>query len=153
MTAVNSYTEYDYFKAHLIGGVSSGQAPIDFLSDTIRVALVTTSYTPALTTHDFWDDVSANELANGNGYTTNGEALATKTVSAPSAGTVTIDCADVVWTFSATKTFRYGVIYKDTGTGSTSPLIALIDFFGANVGIPAGTFTWSLHSSGLFQLA
>lgn len=153
MAAVNAYTEYDYFKANMMGGTASGGAPIDFLSDTIKVALVTNSYTPALTTHDFWDDVSANELASGDGYTTGGETLASKTVSTPSSGTVTYDCADVTWTFTATKTFRYGVIYKSTGTGSTSPLIALIDFFGANTGIPAGTFTWQLHANGLFQIS
>ena len=34
-----------------------------------------------------------------------------------------------------------------------SPLIALIDFFGADTGIPAGTFTWTLHANGLFQIS
>lgn len=153
MTAVNSYAEYDYFKTFLGGGVSSGQAPIDFLSDTIKAAWVTNSYTPSLTAHDFWDDVVASEVANGDGYTTGGETLASKTVSAPSAGTVTYDAADIVWTLSAPITFRYVVVYKSTGSSATSPLMMLVDAFGSNTAVPAGTWTLSWHSSGLFQIA
>lgn len=152
MTAVSAYNEFDYFKAHLNGGVASGDAPIDFLTDTIKVALVLSAGAPSLTTHDFWSDLSASELGSGNGYTTGGETLASKTVSTPSGGVVTVDCANVVWTFTATKTFRYGVVYKDTGSGATSPLMMLIDFFGADVGITAGTFTWTLDAAGLYTL-
>lgn len=151
MTAVSAYNEFDYFKAHLNGGISSGLAPIDFLTDTIKVSLHLSAAAPSLTGDDFFDDLD-NELANGNGYTTGGETLATKTVSPPSAGVVTVDVADVVWTFTATKTFRYGIVYKSTGTASTSPLMLCIDFFGADVGIPAGTFTWAPSSSGIYTL-
>ena len=151
MTAVSAYNEFDYFKAHLMGGDGSGEAPIDFLSDTIKVTLHLSAAAPSLTADDFYDDLD-NELANGNGYTTGGETLASKTVSAPATGVVTVDCADVVWTFTATKTFRYGIVRKDTGSSATSPLMLCIDFFGADVGIPAGTFTWSPSASGILTL-
>jgi hypothetical protein len=63
------------------GSGTLGNAPnMDWLSDTINVALVTSSYTPNLNTHDFWDDVVANEVSGG-GYTTNGYALASKTAT------------------------------------------------------------------------
>src|SRR3954462_7564925 len=98
---------FDNVKANLTGGTASGGAPIDWLSDTIKIALVTNTYTPNTGTHDFFDDIT-NELASGNGYTTGGETLASKTCSSPSGGVVTYDCADVVWTFTASKQFRYG---------------------------------------------
>lgn len=152
MPAVFSITEYDYFKANIDGGTAAGGAAMDWLSDTFKVALATTTYTPNLTTHDFFDDIT-NELAAGNGYTAGGETLASKTTSAPSAGVVARDCADVVWTFTATKDFRYAVIYKSTGVSSTSPLVCLIDITGAgNQTAPVGTWTLQFHATGLWTL-
>lgn len=63
------------------GGASSGLTPnFDLISDDLRMALVTSSYTPDADGHDFWNDVSANE-ASGTGYTANGAALASKTLA------------------------------------------------------------------------
>lgn len=94
-----------------MGSVSSGNAPnIDFLSDTINIALVTSSYTPNLATHDFWDDVVANE-ASGTGYTANGATLASKTI--------TITAANSWATTWATGTaYSLGRIVRPT-TGNT----------------------------------
>ena len=52
---------------------------IDFDTDTIKMALVLSGYTPSLT-HDEWADASASEHANANGYTTGG-ATVTGTVT------------------------------------------------------------------------
>ena len=143
---------YHYYKANIDGGTASGGAPIDFLSDTIKAALVTTTYVPDLNTHDFWNDVT-NELASGNGYTTGGETVASKTTSAPSGGVVTRDYADITWTFTASKSFRYTVVYKDTGTASTSPLMFLIDWDGStNITAAVGTWTYVVNASGLYTL-
>lgn len=112
---------------------------VDWVTDTIKVGLATSAYTPNQDTHDFWNDVSANELASGNGYTTGGVTLGSKTRTYDTASnTVRLDAADASWTFSATKTFRYAVCYKDTGSAATSLLLAYIDF-GADQAIN-GTF-------------
>lgn len=143
---------YDNYKANIDGGTASGGAAMDWLSDTFKIALCTTTYTPNTATHDFFDDVT-NELTTATGYTAGGETLASKTTSAPVATVVTRDAADVTWTFSASKSFRYGVIYKSTGTASTSPLMFLIDFDGStNITAAIGTWTWVLNASGLFTL-
>jgi len=63
-------------------------------------------------------------------------------------GITQIDAADPQWTAS-TFTARLGVIYKDTGTPSTSPLLWLLDF-GADVSVVASTFTVQLHALGLW---
>lgn len=123
-------------------------AEIDFDTDTIKVALVTSSYTPDQDAHDYWDDVSANE-ASGTGYTAGGATLGSKTVTQDSAtNKQTFDAADVSWT-SSTVTARYAVIYKSTGTASTSPLIGYVDF-GSNQSSSSGTFSIAWNASGIF---
>ncbi len=62
---------------------------IDWDTDVIKVALVTSSYTPAQDTHDYWDDVSANE-ASGTGYTAGGATLGSKTQGYTAGTNVTV---------------------------------------------------------------
>ena len=50
----------------------------DLTGAVINVALVSSGYTPntdSSTGHSLWSDVSANEIANGFGYITGGQAL------------------------------------------------------------------------------
>lgn len=121
---------------------------IDWDTDTIKVALVTSSYTPDQDAHDYWDDVSANE-ASGTGYTAGGATLASKTVGYTSGTNVTkFDAADVSWT-SSTVTARYAVIYVATGSSATSALIAYVDF-GTDQSSSAGTFSIVWDAAGIF---
>lgn len=124
---------------------------IDFDSDTIKVALVTSSYSPSQDNHDYWDDVVANE-ASGTGYTAGGATLANKTVTYD-AGTnkTTFDADDVSWAAS-TITARYAVLYDSTpGTNATRPLVAYVDF-GSDQSSSSGTFTVSWSASGIFTV-
>jgi len=112
---------------------------VDWATDTIKVALCTSSYTPDQDADDFYDDIS-NEVANGNGYTTGGETLGTKSVDYDaSTNVMSLRGATTSWT-SATFTARYAVIYKSTGTGSTSPLLGYVDF-GGDETVSSGTFS------------
>lgn len=122
---------------------------IDWGSDTLKVALLTSSYTPNQDTHDYWDDVSANEVT-GTGYTAGGATLASVTIGYTSGTNVTkFDAADVSWAAS-TITARYAVIYDDTpGTAATKPLIAYVDF-GTDQSSSAGTFTLTWSANGIF---
>jgi|SRR6478609_514278 len=101
---------------------------IDFDSDTIKVALIGSAYTPNQDSHDYWDDVVANEVT-GTGYTAGGAALASKTVTYDaSTNTLKLDAADVTWS-SSTITARYAVVYDDSGaTNGQKALIAYFDF-------------------------
>ena len=51
---------------------------INWASDTIKMALVGSGYTPNLATDTHWSDVSANEVT-GTGYSAGGDTLGTKT--------------------------------------------------------------------------
>ena len=121
---------------------------VDFDSDTIKVALLSSSYTPNQDTQDYWDDVSSFEVS-GTGYSTGGATLANKSVSYDSSTNVTkFDADDVSWT-SSTITARYAVIYDATGTASTSALIGYVDF-GSDQSSSSGTFSIVWDSAGIF---
>lgn len=102
------------------------QANIDFDTDSIKVALCTSAYTPDKD-HENFDSASGSE-ASGTGYTAGGQTLANASITQDDTNDrVVLDGDDVIWSNSSI-TARYAVIYKDTGTQSTSPLIACIDF-------------------------
>jgi len=130
-------TSYDHlWKLLTTGG-------IDLDTDTIQLALVTSSYTPSAA-HTIWADVSANEVATGAGYTTGGAALASPVVTSSN-----IDYNDVTWT-SLTKTFRYAVLYKlGSGGGLTNPLIAwiLLDSTPADIVSTGSNYTIQWNST------
>lgn len=134
---------YNNFKKLIMNG------GIDLDTDTIKVALVTSSYTPDQDTHDFFDDVT-NEVV-GTGYTAGGASLANKAVTADNTDNEGVfDADDVSWTTS-TITARGAVIYKSTGTASTSALIAYLDFSTDKVST-AGTFTIAWNAEGILNL-
>lgn len=91
-------------------------AAINLSTDTIKVALVRNDYVQSLSTHEFFSSVSASSLNTP-------QTLASKTVT-----NGVFDAADVTFTaVTAGDTCEGVVIYKDTGTPSTSALIAYID--------------------------
>ena len=121
---------------------------IDWDTDTIKVALCTSSYTPDQDADEYYDDIT-NEVANGNGYTTGGATLGTKTNTYTGATNVSkFDAADVTWS-SSTITARYAVIYCSTGTASTSALIGYVDF-GEDKVSDNGNFTITWDAAGIF---
>lgn len=104
------------------------QTNTDLESADLFLALVTDAYTPDRDAHDFWADVVASELANGNGYTTNGFDVTGATLSYDATSDqVRLDIGDVNWTFTAAKTWRYGVLYERTSASdATRQLFALL---------------------------
>lgn len=124
---------------------------IDWDSDTIKVALATSTYTPAQDTHDYFNDIT-NEVT-GTGYTAGGATLASKTVTYTSGtNTQAFDAADTSWA-SSTITARYAIIYDSTpGTAATNPLIGYVDF-GADVSSTAAAFTIAWDAAGIFTIA
>ena len=127
----------------------NGTAPIDWDTDTIKVALLTSAYTPDVATHDFFDDVSANEVA-GDGYVAGGATIANITVI-EAAGVTIVDGDDVTFLQQALgfTDARYAVIYKDSGAAASSPLMGYIDFL-ADKGNVAGDLTIQWNVNGIF---
>lgn len=123
--------------------------PVDLISDTIKVALVTDSHTPDLNAHDEITDIT-NQVT-GTGYTAGGAALASKTLTAAS-GYVTYDAADLAWTTATFSNAEGGLVWDDTVTSPTAdPLVAAVDF-GAPYSVTAGTFTIQWHANGILRV-
>lgn len=122
---------------------------VDWDTDTIKVALTTSTYTPNQDTHDYFNDVT-NEVS-GTGYTAGGNTLASKTITYDDANNVIVlDAADTTWA-SSTITARYAVVYASTGTASTSPLIGYVDF-GSDQSSTNGNFTITWDATGIVRV-
>lgn len=112
-------------------------------SDTIKVALIDTGTYTYSSAHNYYDDVS--------GVIGTPQTLASKTIT----GGV-FDAADVTFTAVSGATVEAYVVYKDTGTPSTSPLIAYFD--SASSGLPVTpnggdiTITFDNGASKIFAL-
>ena len=137
------------------GLVKLGNGSIDWDTDTIKMALITGSYTPDIDAHDFWDDVSANEVASSGSYvasTTDGGVTLTCQDTQDNTNDRAIYDANHVSITTFTGTFRYGVVYKSTGTAGTSALICYIDFTGGNVSAVNPHLTITINAAGIFNL-
>lgn len=139
--------------AHAWGGITAGETTyfIDYLTDTIKVSLHTSSYTPAQATHDFWNDCT-NEISNSGTYSSGGATLSNKTLTYTGATNVLMfdDTADLSWT-SMTASPRYAVIYKSGASAATSPLMGYVNF-GTDAIVVAGTLTISWAAAGIFTI-
>ena len=93
------------------------EAQINWLTDTMKVLLVDAgAYTPNVSTHQFLADIPISSRIAGP------VTLTAKTTTGGAA-----DAADVTFTSVSGASIEMIIIYKDTGTEATSPLIAMID--------------------------
>lgn len=128
---------YDLGKKKLL------DADIDLLVDNIKVVLVdTATYTVNLSTDEFLDSIPSGERVATSGN------LATKTTTAG-----TFDADNVTFSSVSGDVSEALVVYKDTGTASTSPLIAYID---TATGLPVtpngGDITVTWDAGGIFSI-
>lgn len=141
--AAGTFTLYD----HLAEGL--GNKEFNFDTDTIKMTLHTSAYTPSAA-HAVAADLT-NEVANANGYTTGGITLTTPTW-AQAAGVAKFSSDPAVWTAAGgSLTARYAVL-RDT---TIDHLIGymLLDATPANVVATDGnTLTVGPHATnGWFQ--
>ena len=124
---------------------------VDWDTDTIKVALLTNSYTPDQDAHNYFDDVSSYEVT-GTGYTAGGITLANKTNTYSSAtNVIVLDADDVTWS-SSTITARYAIVYDASpATNATKPLIGYVDF-GSDQSSSNGNFTITWDATGIVRI-
>lgn len=122
---------------------------VNYLADTVMVALCSSLYVPDPALHEFFSQVT-NEVT-GIGYTAGGQALASKTSTYLAADrTLVLAAANPVWPAS-TITARYAVFYDLKGTPATSPLLCVWNF-EADVASVGGDFTVTIGTGGLLRL-
>jgi hypothetical protein len=117
---------------HVTQSASGGTVDLD--TDTIKLILLTSSYTPDQANHDFRDDLGANEATGGSGYPALGFTLGSKTLAATSL-TLNWDAADISQAITGGPfAFRYGVFYKSRGgAASADEIIGYVDFGAQSV--------------------
>ena len=135
---------WNAFKANIMNG------GIDLDTQTIKVALVTSTFAPNIDTEEDFADVT-NEIT-GTGYTAGGQALTTKAVTIDDTDNEGVfDADDVTWSTS-TITARGAVVYYDSTVAATSLLICYLDF-GSDQTSTAGDFTIAWNAEGILNLA
>ncbi|NLC72126.1 MAG: hypothetical protein GX751_12310 [Desulfuromonadaceae bacterium] len=119
---------------------------IDLDSDPIKVALVDSNYVfdPTDTSYS---DISANEIAGGNGYAAGGAALANKAVT-QSSGAMKWDADDVTWT-NLTATFRRAILYVADGVNNYLLWSYLLDDTPADITVTNTDYTLIVNAAGL----
>ena len=136
-----------------MGDDSIVTSAINLKSDTLKLSLHSSSWTPSVDDDDHFNDVD-NEVSSSGSYTAGiagGYSLASVTVTTDDTDDEGVfDAADVSIT-SATITARYAIIRKDTGVSLTSPLVLYIDF-GSNVSSTSGTFSIVFSSEGILNI-
>ncbi len=116
---------------------------IDWTDDDIKVLIVDAAdYTPNLVTDEFRDDIATVQATSAN--------LVGKTTTLGVA-----DATDVTFPTVSGSQSEFLVIFFDTGTPATSPLIALIDTATGLPVTPDGgdiTVTWDSGANKIFKL-
>jgi len=120
-----------------------------FGSGTFKVMLLDSNHSNDIDTQETIDDVDSNEIT-GTGYTAGGQELTNVAVTVDDGDDEgVVDADNVVWTGDIIA--RYAVIYKDTGTPSTSTIIGILDF-GADKESSNSDFEINFDSEGMFNL-
>jgi hypothetical protein len=118
---------------HIIGTSTK----VDMISDNIKVLFYSGAIT---TTWEFVGDLTGASIVARSGN------LASKTST-----NGVFDAADITVTAVSGSAFTHIIVYKDTGTDSSSPLVAVFDItsFAPN----GGDITVVWNASGLFSIA
>ncbi|HBO2594041.1 TPA: hypothetical protein L4I31_000573 [Pseudomonas aeruginosa] len=121
------------------------EAQFNWLTDTIKVVMVDTgAYTPNFTTHEFLSDIPSSSRIT---------TPVTLTGKATTSGAA--DANDVTFPSVSGASIEAIIVYKDTGTEGTSPLIAYIDTATGLPITPNGgdiIVTWDNGTNKIFKL-
>lgn len=117
---------------------------INVSSGTIKALLATSGYTPNTATHRNVSDVgSGNIVVRSSSFTSKTETAGV------------FNAANVTFTAVTGSTAGYIVIYQDSGTDSTSRLVAIIDTATGLPVTPNGgdiSITWDTGANKIFKL-
>jgi hypothetical protein len=146
--AAGAWVTFDSFKVYI------GDGTIDFNTNALKVALVSSSYTFAAT-HTVYADLT-NELSTANGYTAGGVAVTGTVESVPPGAGTTYSTTDATWTASGGSIVaRRAVLYVNATVNSiVKPLICtcLLDSTPADVTTTTGNTLTISMSGGVFTM-
>lgn len=117
---------------------------IDLLSDTIKAVLVDTGSYTFSAAHSYLSSVAS------------GARISTATLSGKGVSGGVFDAADTLFTGVTGSSIEAIVLYKDTGSDASSPLIAYLDGYTGLPYTPSGadlTITWPNTAGKILKLA
>ena len=114
---------------------------------TLKLAFMATTYTQDPEADQFWADISADLASGTTVQTLASSAVAVDTVN----NRVEFDTADITLSTVTTSTDKY-VIFMDTGTPATSPLIACVDIAEGTLAPFSGDLSITVNSEGHFAI-
>ena len=127
-----------------------GDGTIDLDTHTFKVALLNATYTPSVTTHTVFADLT-NEVSDG-GYTAGGSTLSTVTWGdGATAAIKKFTGTHPQLTATTSIVAAYAVLYDDTPTSPADPLICYMELEagGTNVTVSAsGTLDITMDATG-----
>lgn len=153
---------YSYGKALMrLGGANvSVGGTFDFDVNTFTVALLASSYAldaNKLDTDEFLDPACITHEISGGGYARQNLANPTwtyvdDTIGVPGNTAKFGDFGDAATTFpTLNNSFRYAIVFKNTGVATTSPLLSVVDFESTQASAGAN-FVISWAATGIFRL-
>jgi hypothetical protein len=114
---------------------------IDWVNDTIKVALVSASYTADMANDEFYSTISAAVIGDPIEITNRSTSAGVANGDPVTSGNL-----------STGSTVTQVVIYKDTGDASTSPLIARLDLSPIPTNGGTVKITWDTATNKIFRL-
>jgi hypothetical protein len=125
---------------------------IDLDTDTIKVALLKSTYTPDVSS-DYWSDISVSEISATGDYASGGVTLTGAIATNDDTNEQgVLDYDDVILNGVTIPDFQYLVIYKSTGIAASSPLLFYLDMT-APTAIIGRTIIISWNSLGVVRLS
>lgn len=130
---------YNYGKGEILKG------NVDLENDTIKIAKMATTHTVDIDAHHFLSDVSADRVGTD-------QTLANGAVTVDDTNDRAEFDADNVVETGVTLTTDKVIFYKDTGTASTSVLLAYADITEGTVSPVSGDLTFTFNSEGILAI-
>ena len=130
-----------------------GRGFLDLSTAPVKIALLTSAYTPDVINHLVWADVSTTELNTGTfpNYVAGGAALVNQTFT--QAGGIATLAADDITFVGASITCRYGLAYIDTLIDTyNKPLLYYILFDDLPQDVSREDFTIKWSPSGVLAV-
>lgn len=148
--AVGAWTFYNHFKKNL------GAALVNLSGGNFRIGLYTSASNAATLTLSTKGSVN-NEVAEANGYSSSGKALASKTwLSGASAGQWRFNAAATVWTGTGgtISNIKYAVIWASGATAANRKLVCYSQLSTSQFNLTINnTLTITPAATGIFNLA
>lgn len=124
---------------------------VDVDTDVFKAMFVKSTYTPNRN-NKYYADISAHEIAAGNGYSAGGFVVSATISNNTTLFKHVFDISDPTISASGGSIgpYRYLIIYDDTPVAK--PLIDLLDPGEEETLNDTGTFLWTIDTNGLYRM-